>query len=52
MKERVLYYKWNTMLSLHEKFKSKSKKPYEPFEKCLSDWLRAREEFMKAINHQ
>lgn len=52
MKEGVLYYKWNTMLSLHEKFNSKSKKPYEPFEKCLSDWLRAREEFMKAINHQ
>ena len=52
MKERVLYYKWNTMLSLHEKFNSKSKKPYEPFEKCLSGWLRAREDFMKAINHQ
>lgn len=52
MKERVLYYKWNIMLSLHEKFNSKSKKPYEPFEKCLSDWLLAREDFMKAINHR
>ena len=52
MKERVLYYECNIMLFLHEKFNSKSKKPYEPFEKCLSDWLWAREDFMKAINHQ
>lgn len=27
MKERVLYYKWNTMLSLHEKFKARAKSP-------------------------
>lgn len=27
MKERALYYKWNIMLSLHEKFNSKSKSP-------------------------